>query len=124
MRSIWLTAIGVALIGLLLPGYGGTEELTGNVVEGVRVVMMEAFRFGYRPDPVVVEAGERVRLLLTATDTTHGFAISELEIDRKLTVGEETEIEFTAPGAGTYTIFCTVYCGPGHQGMRARLIVR
>ncbi len=103
---------------------GAEPGLSGELKDGVRVVKMEAFRYGYRPDPVVVNAGEKVRLLVTATDVMHGFGIAELGINRKLPPGKETVIEFTAPKAGTYSIDCTVFCGPGHGGMEGRLIVR
>ncbi len=124
MRTNWMAIAALLLSGLAIFSNGWAEELSGKTIDGIRVIRMEAFRYGYRPDPVVVKAGEKVRLLLNATDVTHGFGIAELGINRKLPSGKVTEIEFTAPETGTYTIYCTVFCGPDHGEMEGRLVVQ
>ncbi len=68
------------LLGLIIFSNGWAEESSGKVAEGVRVIEMEVFRYGYRPDPVVVKEGEKVRSLMTATDVTYGSAISDLAV--------------------------------------------
>ena len=99
------------------------SELSGSVVDGVREVKVEAFRYGYRPDPIVVKKGERVRLIATSTDVTHGLGIEDLGINLELAPGEESRAEFTAEKAGEFHIHCTVYCGSGHRGMHGTLRV-
>ena len=98
-------------------------DLSGNVVDGVREVKVEAFRYGFRPDPIVVKKGERVRLIARSTDVTHGLGIEDLGINLELAPGEESRAEFTPEKAGEFHIHCTVYCGSGHRGMHGTLRV-
>ncbi|HDL64979.1 MAG TPA: hypothetical protein ENH12_06275, partial [Proteobacteria bacterium] len=64
-----------------------TEEVltpSGEIIDGVRVIKMEAFQYGFKPDPVAVKKGEKVRLLVTSTDVVHGIMIREFGINEKL----------------------------------------
>ena len=33
-------------------------------------------------------------------------------------------IEFTADKQGTFTVFCSVFCGSGHSGMKGKIIIK
>ena len=106
-------------------GAMASEEgaLSGNVVDGVREVKVEAFRYGFRPDPIVVKKDQKVRLIATSTDVTHGLGIEDLGVNLELEPGEERRAEFTPETAGEFHIHCTVYCGSGHGAMRGTLRV-
>jgi cytochrome c oxidase subunit 2 len=99
-------------------------SLSGEVVDGTRVVEVEAKRYEFVPSPIVVEAGEPVKLEVTATDTAHGIGLEDFGIDERLPQGETRTVEFTPQEAGEYHIHCTVYCGPGHEDMHGTLIVK
>jgi cytochrome c oxidase subunit 2 len=103
---------------------GSEASLSGEVEDGTRVVEVEAKRYEFVPSPIVVKAGEPVRLEVTATDTDHGFGIEAFEIEERLPQGETQTIEFTPDESGEYHIHCTVYCGPGHSDMHGTLVVR
>lgn len=78
----------------------------------------------WEPDVIRARPGERLRLRITNEDDyDHGFAISELGIDRKVAAGRETEIELVAPAAGEYRFYCSVLCGKGHFDQSGLLIV-
>jgi len=97
---------------------------SGELLDGVRVVDFEAFRYGFAPDPLVVKAGERVRLKMTSRDVTHWVAIPAIGFSTVVPAEGTGEAEFDAPHEpGEYSIYCTVYCGPGHGDMRGRLVV-
>lgn len=49
--------------------------------------------------------------------------MKEYNIDRVLPKGEMVTIEFVADKKGEFTISCTKFCGWGHFGMKAKLIV-
>ena len=89
----------------------------------VREIKVSAKKYEYAPSEIRVKQGERVRLLITATDRKHGFEIKELGIKTELEKGKETAVELTVGKPGTYQIKCSVRCGFGHGGMRAQLIV-
>ena len=100
-----------------------TPPLSGHVENGVRIIEIEAFKYGYNPTPIVVKEGEKVRFLLTSKDVMHGFGIADLGIDVKIPPKKTTTFEFTPKQTGTYEIRCTSYCGIGHGNMRGKLIV-
>jgi len=97
--------------------------LSGKLEHGVRVIDVKASKFRFEPNPIVVKAGERIRLKIASLDDDHGFAISELNINETIPAGTTRSFEFVAPGMGTYTAFCSVYCGPGHKEMQASFVV-
>ena len=101
----------------------GQAELSGEVLDGVRVVEVEAKRYKFIPSTIVVKAEEPVRLEVTATDVEHGIDIEGMDIDVRLPVGETQTIEFTPEQPGDHHVHCSVFCGPGHGDMHATLIV-
>lgn len=48
-------------------------QLSREVIDGTGVVEVEAKRYEFIPSPIVVTAGQPVRLEITATDVTHGL---------------------------------------------------
>jgi cytochrome c oxidase subunit 2 len=97
--------------------------VSGMLENGVRVVPMTARRYEFTPSRVVVNVGEKVKLVIRAIDTTHGFALPDWRIDVKLPRDKTTEVEFTAEDAGTHEFHCSVFCGPGHDQMKGELVV-
>ena len=77
-------------------------------------------------DPGIIEVnkGDRVRLIVTSIDVPHGISIREYGINERLDVGKPKVIEFTADKEGTFTAFCSVFCGSGHANMKGKLVVR
>lgn len=86
-------------------------------------VKVEAFQFGYSPDPIKVKKGDMVKLLVTSRDVKHGFYIKEYGINNEIEKGKITEINFLADKAGEFPVLCTIYCGGGHSSMKGKLIV-
>ena len=98
-------------------------KLSGHVEKGVRVIEVQAFKYGFNPDPIVVKAGEKVKFLFTTKDVAHGFGVTELGINVKIPPNKTTTFEFVPKEAGNYRIHCTIYCGFGHSNMQGALIV-
>ena len=81
--------------------------------------------WGYNPDVLRLRTGVRYRLRMMADDITHGASLqfgaaSRIIRLRPDVVGEQI-VTFTKPG--TVLIYCTVYCGPGHDRMQGKIIV-
>ena len=70
-----------------------------------------------------VPQGKPVKFILTATDVIHGFYLPDYRVKIDAIPGRLTTLWVTPEKTGTYTIFCTVYCGDGHSSMNAQLIV-
>ncbi|MCM8779365.1 MAG: cupredoxin domain-containing protein [Candidatus Omnitrophica bacterium] len=97
---------------------------SGELKDGVREVEVKAFQYGFSPDPIIVNKGEKIRLKVTSTDVTHGILIPEYKINVTLPPGETKVVEFLADKEGEFMLHCSVYCGIGHGRMHGRLIVR
>jgi cytochrome c oxidase subunit 2 len=86
-------------------------------------VKMTAVKYRFDPETVRVKKGDRVKLIVTATDRDHGFKLAAFHIEQKLPKGEAVTVEFTAGQAGTFPFQCSVFCGLGHKKMHGQLIV-
>ncbi len=84
---------------------------------------MKAHKYAFDPGDITVYEGQKITLHITAVDATHGFKLSEYGISEKLPRGEVTTITFIADKTGTFTFRCSVFCGPGHFGMKGVLKV-
>lgn len=98
--------------------------VSGKLENGIRVVEVKAQKYKFIPDPIVVNLGEKVRLVVTSLDVTHGLAIDEFGINIILNPHQVRTVEFTANKKGAFRIYCSVYCGSGHEHMQANLIVK
>lgn len=79
---------------------------------------------GWSPSNLTVQVGEPLRLRLTSDDVTHSFAIGQDDrppVD--VLPGEITEVVLTFDQPGTYTFYCTRWCGPNHWRMRGTITV-
>jgi len=125
MRKLLLVGL-LALILFIIGCAGGSapEDVSGNLEDGVRVIQMRAFQFGFDPNPVIVNEGDKVKLVVTSTDVTHGISISEFGVKVQLFPGRPSIMDFTADKSGNYIFYCSVPCGAGHRSMRGRFIVR
>lgn len=98
--------------------------LSGKVENGVRIINVKASRYKFEPDTIVVKLGEKVRLLITATDVSHGLTLPDFNVNVVVDAKKTGSVEFMADKKGTFHAHCAVYCGPGHGHMHAHFIVR
>ncbi len=79
---------------------------------------------GWSPTILNVGVGEPLNLRLISDDVVHGFAVgrtSNQPVD--LIPGKVTEVSLTFDKPGTYTFYCTRWCGPNHWRMRGTIEV-
>jgi len=101
-----------------------SDELSGEVVDGVRVIQVKAHQWAFDPNRIVVNKGEKVRIIARSSDVTHGFGLPDFNIDKQLPPNQDVTIEFTPDRMGEFEWRCTVYCGAGHKDMRGTLVVK
>lgn len=90
-----------------------------------RVVEVVARRFAFEPSRIEVSEGETVRLMVRSADGVHGVGIKKFKVAEEVPRGgTPVMIEFTATAVGEFEILCSEFCGKGHEGMAARLVVR
>ena len=107
-------------------GAGEVRMDEGVMVDGVREFRISTPQWYFDPVMLKVEPGDTVRFIVTSPDVMHGFAINELGVNLalKTDVGVTTEVEIP-PGIpeGTYTSYCSIFCGIGHPYMKGTIIV-
>lgn len=88
-------------------------------------VYLQAYRFGFAPEELRLEAGQAYKFRMMASDITHGASLSFGQGSRIIrlrpNVVSEQTITFHKPGP--ILVYCTVYCGPAHDMMKARIVV-
>lgn len=92
-------------------------------IGALKEVKMTAKQFSFSPTEIRVKKGERVRLVVTNEDVSHGIAIPAFNVNLQLNPGETGTAEFVADKSGSYPFFCNVFCGSGHRDMKGTLIV-
>ena len=113
--------IGSLLTTVWILALTGMAQLP--TTEGVREFKVSARKYEFSPATITVKRGDRVRLVLTATDREHGFKLDEFHIERKLPKGEAVTLEFTVDQSGTFPFHCSHFCGMGHARMTGQLVV-
>jgi cytochrome c5 len=92
-----------------------------------RPIIVEAARpeaGGWMPDHLKAKVGEPLHLRVTAVDMMHGFMIGQMEMEPiDIPPGKTTEITLLFDEQGTYTYYCTRFCGPTHWRMRGTIEV-
>lgn len=149
MGGASLIAITVFIIILFTGGIAyEVQSLTKGKVEGgvlvgplvggeVREFRIDVQQWYYEPKIIKVRPGDMVRFILTSQDLTHGFAINELGINLAVSPGAAVIHEVWIPtdyatdyegypyamAEGTYTVYCSIFCGMGHPYLKGNIIV-
>ena len=125
MRKLALATIMVLVVFLAgcaqSPGSTGaaTVEWNGEVKE----FNVRAFQFGFDPETIEVNLGDKVRITAYSDDVPHGLAIPQFGVYMSLMGKTPVTEEFIADQPGTFTFYCSVPCGRGHGSMRGKFIV-
>ncbi|NBZ88864.1 hypothetical protein [Stagnihabitans tardus] len=101
----------------------GAEDISDML--GTVEVLMLAERYYFDPPALRFDLGQPYRFRMLAADVAHGASIQFGEGARmiRLAAGTETELNVTFTRPGSFLVYCTSYCGPGHDGMQARITV-
>lgn len=91
---------------------------------GAQVIKVQAKRYVFVPDEIVLKKGQPVMLEFTSVDFIHGFKAPDFNIRADLTPGKVVRIGFTPEKAGTFDFLCDNFCGSGHEEMAGRFIVK
>ena len=79
---------------------------------------------GWSPDVLQATVGEPLVLHLTSDDVTHGFAIAGMPMQSvDVLPGKVTDVTLNFDKPGTYTFYCTRWCGINHWKMRGAIEV-
>lgn len=101
--------------------HGPGEDAAGVPVD----VLMMAERWYFEPGVLRLDRGTAYRFRMMTADITHGASIQFGQGARmiRLSPGTVAELELTFTSPGSYLVYCTSYCGTGHDGMQASIVV-
>lgn len=141
MKSCLLEVVAAILVASVLTVPFAFNYYQNQLYPRDRTIYVVARQWEFVPgtkEPIVVEQGTLVRLLITSEDVAHGFTIEGYNLTVILTngtrynatgvvlyAGEPVLVEFLADKHGTFWIRCHVQCHPVMRWYhRGRLIVR
>lgn len=103
---------------------GNADESRTEMFDSIEVLLL-AERYYFDPPALRLDLGQPYRFRMLASDVTHGASIQFGDGARmiRLQAETETELELTFTRPGSFLVYCTSYCGPGHDGMQARITV-
>jgi len=109
------------LVALLLgSAAAGAVRLAAQSPAEIRI---SAKKFEFHPNKVTAKLGQPVVLVLTTEDRIHGFKMTDFALRTDIVPGQETRVSLTPDRAGSFTFFCDVFCGDGHEEMDGTLVV-
>jgi cytochrome c oxidase subunit 2 len=110
-------AAGLALVGL---GAAGLRVAAQSAEPVIRIV---AKKFDYAPGEIRLKKGVPVVLELTSADVVMGFSIPDFGVRADILPGRTVRVRFVPDKAGTFTFFCDIFCGTGHEDMNGTMTV-
>jgi cytochrome c oxidase subunit II len=113
----------VCSVGGLLCGAAFNTRAGTDAAAQERIIKLEAHRFEYKPNRILLKKGELVVLEITSLDFVHGFNIPNLKIRADLPPGQLTKVRLVFNRAGEFDFLCDNFCGSGHEEMGGKIIV-
>ncbi|WP_372839746.1 hypothetical protein [Phaeovulum sp.] len=103
----------------------GHDDATGDAHAAPVEVYLLAERWYFEPAHLRLESGVAYRFRMLAADIPHGASIELGRGSRmaRLRPGTVTEMEMRFDRPGDHLVYCSLYCGQGHDLMQARIEV-
>lgn len=92
--------------------------------EKEQVIQIQAKRFEYSPNDIIVKKGVPVVLEFISLDRLHGFNCPGLGIRSDIIPEKKTILRFIPDKVGTFPFHCDNFCGSGHEGMTGTITVK
>ncbi|MGB3715782.1 MAG: c-type cytochrome [Candidatus Promineifilaceae bacterium] len=112
------------LLILMIAGLFAAIMVGRRPAQAVEIHALMPEKGGWLPDELSAEVGVALNLRLTSDDVMHGFAVGQQPWSAVDVIpGQVTELSLTFDEPGTYTYYCTRWCGPNHWRMRGTIEV-
>lgn len=131
LELTWTIIPLILVLGMFYYGYVGWIPMKTPPSEGIEVTAnarMWSFNFRYEngrvSDKLYVPVDTAIIINLNALDVLHSFYIPAFRIKEDMVPGlANNRTWFQATKTGTYTIFCSEYCGLQHSYMLSEVVV-
>lgn len=129
LELVWMilpTLIALSMFYIGWDAYLGLRRVPEGALQINAAAEMFAWTFTYpngkeSENLLVVPLGKPVKLNIMSRDVIHSLSIPAFRIKRDAVPRLNTYVWFPADRLGTFSIFCTEYCGTGHSDMNADL---
>lgn len=111
-----ILAVIITGVGFMYSFFGQTAVIAAK--SDIKVFSVKAFKYGFDPNIITVNKGDKVKINITNFDIIHGISIPDLRVN-----GND-KLEFPADKLGEFVWYCNNYCGDGHSRMQGKLIVQ
>lgn len=88
-----------------------------------KLIKMTAKKFEYSPKEITLKKGVPVVLKFTSFDRHHGFNCPDLNIRADFRPGKMSTLRFVPDKVGTFSFYCGVFWGTGHEAMHGTIKV-
>ena len=116
-------ALAAAVPVVLLLQQTTIQSLAKEISSDEQIIRISASTFEFKPSEITVKKGLPVTLELVSQDRHHGFKLAEFHLRADIKAGVVEKLRFIPDKAGTFTFFCDVFCGDGHEDMSGTLKV-
>jgi len=121
MKKIMLVLVAASV------GYLYQQSIIRSAAQTVpndeQVIRVSAARFEFQPSEITVKKGAPVILEITSRDRHHGFKLAAFQLRADIQPGAVQKLRFVPDKTGTFSFFCHVFCGDGHEDMSGTLKV-
>ncbi len=90
---------------------------------GEQVIKVSSHKFEFVPAAITLKKGVPVVFELTSTDVIMGFNVPDFKNRATIIPGVVTRIRIVPDKVGTFTFFCDIFCGAGHEEMSGLITV-
>jgi cytochrome c oxidase subunit 2 len=115
--------VGVMGIGAVLADTPPSQNPVVVANPGEQVIKVNSRKFEFLPGTITLKKGVPVVLELTSSDVIMGFNVPDFKTRATIIPGVVTRIRIVPDKVGTFTFFCDVFCGDGHEDMSGLITV-
>ena len=105
--------VSFAVLGLV----ASASYASSQAVASEQVIKINAHKFEFVPNGITLKVGVPVILELTSSDVIMGFNATDLKSRVDIIPGKVTRVRIVPEKIGTFTFFCDIFCGSGHEEM-------
>ena len=116
-------ALAAAVLVFLLLQQTAIQSSAKEISNDEQIIRISASTFEFNPSEITVKKGVPVTLELVSQDRHHGFKLAEFHLRADIKAGVVEKLRFIPDKVGTFTFFCDVFCGDGHEDMSGTLKV-
>ena len=110
----------LTLAGLIVAAGAGVRAFAQPSPAVIRVV---ARKFSYTPSEITLKRGVPVDIELVTEDVVMGFNAPDFNVRADVIPGKTARVRITPDRTGTFTFYCDIFCGSGHESMSGTIIV-